>query len=129
MAAMLPGLGHVYTKRYQDATVAFLLNGLFIWGAVEAFNEDLDVLGGLLLFVEAGWYAGNIYSAVNATHKYNKKTKDEFRQRLSDQLDLNLLVTREGQLGEEKFSKETMLKVGAGKDKFPRHKLIIHTDQ
>ncbi len=99
MAAMLPGLGHVYTKRYQDATVAFLLNGLFIWGAIEAFNEDLDVLGGLLLFVEAGWYAGNIYSAVNAAHKYNKKAKDEFRQGLSDQLDLNLLVTREGHLG------------------------------
>ena len=29
--AIVPGLGHVYTERYKDGMVAFLLNGLTIW--------------------------------------------------------------------------------------------------
>ena len=46
MAAVLPGLGHVYVSRYKDALISFLLNGLFIWATVEAFNHDQNVLGG-----------------------------------------------------------------------------------
>ncbi|MBW1888502.1 MAG: hypothetical protein JRI52_09165 [Deltaproteobacteria bacterium] len=99
LAAILPGLGHVYGERYRDGMVAFLLNGLFIWAAVESFDQDHDVLGGILTFLEAGWYSGNIYSAVNCAHKYNRKIRNEYRKGLPDQLDLNLFTTREGHLG------------------------------
>jgi TolA-binding protein len=99
MAAMLPGLGHAYCERYRDGLVAFLLNGLFIWAAVEAFDENQDVLGGILLFVEAGWYAGNIYSAVNCAHKHNRHVKNEFLRMLPDTLDLNLFTTGKGHYG------------------------------
>ncbi len=99
MAALLPGLGHAYSNRYRDGIVALLLNGLFIWAAFESFDQDLDVLGGILTFLELGWYSGNIYSAVNTAHKYNRKVENDFRRSLTDQFDLNLLTTREGHLG------------------------------
>jgi TolA-binding protein len=91
MAAVLPGLGHVYVSRYKDAAIAFLLNGLFIWATVEAFNHDQNVLGGILAFLEVGWYSGNIYSAVNVTHKWNRKVRDDFRKGLFNNVDIRLL--------------------------------------
>lgn len=99
MAGILPGLGHVYVSRYKDALVAFLLNGLFIWATIESFHQDHNVLGGILAFFEAGWYTGNIYSAVNVTHKWNKKVRDDFRKGLIDRLDLHLLASKEGPAG------------------------------
>jgi len=99
LAGILPGLGHAYCNRYRDGAVAFLLNGVFIWAAVESFNNDHEVLGGILIFAELGWYTGNIYSAVNSAHKHNRKIKDDFLKTLPDSLDLRLLATREGHLG------------------------------
>ncbi|MFW9917941.1 MAG: tol-pal system YbgF family protein [Candidatus Thorarchaeota archaeon] len=99
MSAIVPGLGHAYVSRYKDATVAFVVNGLFIWGAVQSFRQDQNVVGGILTFLEIGWYSGNIYSAVNATHKYNRKVHDDFRGSLKDRLDLNLFTERKGQIG------------------------------
>jgi hypothetical protein len=97
--AIIPGLGHVYVSRYRDAMVSFLVNGLFIWAAVQAFHSDQDVLGGILTFVELGFYTGNIYSAVNAAHKHNRKLQNDFRESLQDSLDLNLFTAEKGQLG------------------------------
>ena len=94
--AVLPGLGHLYCERPKDALVSFLLNGLTIWAAIEAFDEDLEVLGGMLLLLEAGWYTGNIYSAVNSAHKYNRKVRNDFRQSLPDRLNLKFFTTRGG---------------------------------
>jgi tetratricopeptide (TPR) repeat protein len=99
LAAIVPGLGHAYVSRYKDATIAFLLNGLFIWAAVESFHEDHEVLGGILAFLELGWYTGNIYSAMNVTHKHNRRMQNQFRRTLKDQLDLHLFVAREGHVG------------------------------
>lgn len=97
--AIIPGLGHAYLHRYKDGLVALLLNGLTIWAAVEAFNEDLNVLGGLLVALEVGWYTGNIYSAVNGAHKYNRKVRDDFRQNLPDRFDIEYSRRRTPPLG------------------------------
>ncbi len=99
LAGLLPGLGHAYCDRYRDGLVAFLLNGLFVWASLESFNNDNNVLGGMLAFLELGWYSGNIYSAVNSAQKLNRKLKDDFLQGLPDSLNLGLLSTREGHLG------------------------------
>ncbi|MEA2039988.1 MAG: tetratricopeptide repeat protein [Thermodesulfobacteriota bacterium] len=96
--AVIPGLGHVYVSRYKNAAVAFVLNALFIWAAVEAFHQDHNVLGGILAFLEIGWYSGNIYSAINATHKYNRKVRDDFRKGLKDQLDLRIIAAKKGEI-------------------------------
>lgn len=99
LAALVPGLGHAYVSRYKDATVAFLLNGLFIWAAIESFHQDHEVLGGILTFLEIGWYTGNIYSAVNVTHKHNRKVRNDFRRSLKDQLNLHVFTGPKGQVG------------------------------
>jgi len=96
MAGILPGAGHVYCNRYRDGVVAFLLNGLFIWAAAESFEKDQDVLGGVLSFLEAGWYAGNIYSAVNSAHKHNRKVRNDFIRSLPDNLSLDLFSGTSG---------------------------------
>ena len=99
MAGIIPGLGHAYVSRYKDAVVALLLNGLFIWAAVEAFSNNNTVLGGILTFFELGWYTGNIYSAVNVTHKYNQKVRNDFRNSLKNGLDIHLLTSKKGPTG------------------------------
>jgi tetratricopeptide (TPR) repeat protein len=97
--SVVPGLGHVYCERYKDGLVAFLLNGLFIWATVEAFHSNQEVLGGILGFVELGFYSGTIYSAVNSAHKHNRKLKQDFLQGLPDAVDLSVFATKEGQIG------------------------------
>jgi len=99
MAGIIPGLGHAYVSRYKDAIVAFLLNGLFIWATIESFHQDHNVLGGILAFFELGWYTGNIYSAVNVTHKWNRKVRDDFRKGFRDRFDLHLLTSKKGPTG------------------------------
>lgn len=99
LGALIPGLGHAYVSRYRDAAVAFVLNGLFIWATVEAFDQDHEVLGGILAALELGWYTGNIYSAVNCAHKYNRKTQEDFRKGLADQFGLHLFVADRKRVG------------------------------
>jgi tetratricopeptide (TPR) repeat protein len=99
MLAIMPGLGHVYVGRYKDGAVAFLLNALFIWATLEAIDEDLKVLAGILAFIELGWYTGNIYSAVNAAHKHNRKVKNDFLRGLQERMDLRPFMARRGQIG------------------------------
>jgi len=99
LGAVVPGLGHAYVGRYRDAGVAFLLNALFIWASVEAFQSDLNVLGGILVFLELGWYSGSVYSAVNATHKYNRQLRDDFLGPLHEEIDLNRVATNSKPIG------------------------------
>jgi len=96
LAAILPGSGHLYCERYRDATIAFLLNGAFIWGMVEAFQHDSYVVGGILTFFELGWYSGNIYSAVSSAHKYNKKKKEEYLNYLEKGSDFSIGFSFQG---------------------------------
>ncbi|MEW6188277.1 MAG: tetratricopeptide repeat protein [Thermodesulfobacteriota bacterium] len=78
LAAVLPGAGHWYLGRRQDALIAFSINGLFTWAAVSSFEQGNKGLGTLLAVIELAWYSGNIYSAVNSAHKYNRKLDTDF---------------------------------------------------
>ena len=77
MSAILPGSGQFYNERYKDGIYSFILNALFIWGAYEAFDDDNYAVGGILTIFEVGWYTGNIYTAVNGAHKYNRKIDED----------------------------------------------------
>jgi hypothetical protein len=79
---MLPGAGHLYVGRPAEAATSFLLNGLFIWGAVAAFTHDSPVLGGILVFFELGWYQGGIRSAAAAAREVNAEEERRYRQEL-----------------------------------------------
>jgi tetratricopeptide (TPR) repeat protein len=82
LAALLPGAGHLYVGRPAEAATSFLLNGLFIWGAVAAFTHDSPVLGGILVFFELGWYQGGIRSAAAAAREVNAEAEKRYRQEL-----------------------------------------------
>lgn len=85
--SVIPGAGQLYVGRYEDALLAFLVNGALIWASYESFDNDLNALGGLLTFVGLGFYTSNIYGAVSSAHKYNLRQ----RQHYADQLRQNYL--------------------------------------
>ncbi|MEW6489037.1 MAG: tetratricopeptide repeat protein [Thermodesulfobacteriota bacterium] len=78
LAAVLPGAGHLYADRPRDATVSFLLNAAFLWGTYEAVRREQWALAGVLGLFELGWYSGNVVSAVNAAHKWNRREEGQF---------------------------------------------------
>lgn len=90
LSAVLPGAGHLYAGRPGQAASSFLLNALFIGGAVLAFQHDSPVLGGILIFFELGWYQGGIRSAAEAARQENQKQERKYRQELRQSYRLSL---------------------------------------
>lgn len=90
LSAVLPGAGQLYVGRPKDAAIAALLNGLFLWGALEAIDRGNYVTGGILLGFESGWYIGNIYNAASSAHKYNRSQEREFSDKLQGQFGVSL---------------------------------------
>ena len=77
LAALIPGAGFAYTGRYRDGLIAFLWNTALGLSAFQAFDNHQEYLGGILTFVELGFYAGNIYGSMASAHKYNQKKRRE----------------------------------------------------
>jgi tetratricopeptide (TPR) repeat protein len=94
-SGLLPGSGQLYNGRLGDALLAFFLNSLFIVGAIEAIHSDAPAIACVLSFFEAGWYAGNIYGAINGSHKYNRHTTEAFLGNLGNRFQLVLPETRQ----------------------------------
>nr|HID60091.1 tetratricopeptide repeat protein [Desulfobacterales bacterium] len=88
--AIVPGAGHIYCERYRDALVSFMVNGILIFAAYEAFSKDQEALGGIISFVELGFYTGNIYSAITCAHKYNRNVQNRFLLHLKKHIKVNL---------------------------------------
>ncbi len=78
LLALIPGAGHVYCGRYRDALIAFTVNAALIAAAVESFDNDLPVLGGVISAVGLGFYSGSIYSAVGSAHKHNRSLQRDY---------------------------------------------------
>jgi tetratricopeptide (TPR) repeat protein len=78
MSAVLPGAGQLYAGRPVDAGLAFGLNAAFLWGTIEAYNNESWAVFALLGLMEVGWYGGNIYNAVNGAHIYNREKREEY---------------------------------------------------
>jgi tetratricopeptide (TPR) repeat protein len=76
--AIIPGGGLLYCERYQDALVSFLLNSALMYASYTSFEHDNPALGGVLAFVETGFYTGNIYGSVSGAHKFNKNKREDF---------------------------------------------------
>ena len=92
--SIIPGAGFIYCERYQDALIAFLLNGGMICAAYESFDDDNNALGAIISFVELGFYAGNIYGAVNAAHKHNRAKTGQFIEKLKKNTKVRLSTGR-----------------------------------
>jgi len=94
LLAIIPGAGHLYCERKKDALISFLLNGAMIYAAYEAFDNDLDVIGGIITFFELGFYSGNIYSAVSSAHKYNRDERSKFLDYLKKNTKVNISLDK-----------------------------------
>jgi TM2 domain-containing membrane protein YozV len=103
-SGLLPGSGQLYNGRLGDALLAFFLNSLFIVGAIEAIHSDAPAIAGFLSFFEAGWYAGNVYAAINGAHKYNRHTAETFLGNLANRFHLVLPETRQTPMLSVQFS-------------------------
>jgi len=69
---LLPGeYVTVCDEEFTDAFAAFGLNVGLMLAAYTAFDNGNPALGGVIGFVETGFYSGSIYGAVSAAHKYN----------------------------------------------------------
>lgn len=90
LAAVLPGAGHLYAGRPEQAISSFLLNAIFISGAVVAFKNDSPVLGSILVFFELGWYGGGIHSAVEAARQENRQRERRYRRELKEKYRLSI---------------------------------------
>lgn len=90
LSALLPGAGQLYTERPRQAAMAFALNAAFIYGAIEAWNQENYAVSGLVTLFEIGWYGGNIVNAVNNAHKYNRRHQEPLKQQLRNRLNLTL---------------------------------------
>lgn len=90
LSAFLPGAGQFYTERPRQAGVAFALNAAFIYGAVEAWNNENYTVAGILSLFEIGWYGGNIYNAMNNAHKFNRRQEQHFLERWQQRFGLSL---------------------------------------
>lgn len=75
--AVVPGLGYLYDGYYQTALSALVVNGLFMWGTYEAFDQDHPGLGVTLAVFGIGWYAGNIYGSITSATRKNEKMRQD----------------------------------------------------
>lgn len=81
--SILPGAGQLYAGRPRDALVSFLINGLFVFGSVQSFRSGNEAAGVLLASIEAGWYAGNITSAVSSARRRNELEQERYLERVA----------------------------------------------
>lgn len=78
LSAILPGSGYMYAKHYGDGVTAFLINGLFIAGAVTGFHQENYAVGTIVAGVGLPFYFGNIYGSANAARKWNLGVRNEY---------------------------------------------------
>ncbi|MBW1989305.1 MAG: tetratricopeptide repeat protein [Deltaproteobacteria bacterium] len=81
--AAMPGAGHAYLGRYQDAAMALFVNAAFAVATWQAFDEDLWALGALTGTVGLGFYAGSIHGAVTGAKKHNDRVTAQFAESLA----------------------------------------------
>lgn len=73
LSAIIPGAGYLYVGQKQTAVTAFLLNGLFLWGAWRFFDDGYTAAGIVTMSLEAGWYVGGIHGSGLAAREYNQR--------------------------------------------------------
>lgn len=79
LASIIPGSGHAYLGRWEDAALVFAVNGAFIAATLEAVKEEKPVLAAGMAAAELLWYSGNIFSAISSAYKYNQTRGEQSR--------------------------------------------------
>jgi tetratricopeptide (TPR) repeat protein len=75
LAALVPGLGHVYNGEVTTGLAAFIWNAAFIFGVVDSFRHGQLGAGVVLLVVESLWYGGAVFGAIAGAYRYNRDAR------------------------------------------------------
>jgi len=92
--SIVPGLGYLYCDRLGDALISFIVNSAMIYATYAAIDNDNPALGGILAFVELGFYSANIYGSTTSAHKFNRRKEQDFIETLKRNTRLHLSSTR-----------------------------------
>ena len=75
LAALVPGLGKVYTGHWKDGAAVFVYTTLSTWQAYRGFDSkgSISIYGWLFAGVGTGFYLGNIYGSVKSVKLRRKQ--------------------------------------------------------
>jgi hypothetical protein len=83
MSAIIPGTGQIYSGRLSDGASAFFVNGLLAALNWQLAKREIWSGVGIVGFVQLGFFGGNIFSAINSAHKFNRTAWDTKMESLS----------------------------------------------
>jgi TM2 domain-containing membrane protein YozV len=89
-SALLPGAGQFYVGERRDALTAFVVNGLLVGTTAALLYRQNWYVAGASGLATAGFYAGNIFSAVNAAHRRNRRLERARMAQVSADWELSL---------------------------------------
>ncbi|NBW35942.1 MAG: membrane protein insertion efficiency factor YidD [Cytophagia bacterium] len=89
MSVVVPGSGYLVAGKKGTALTALLINGLFAFIAVEAFQNKNNALGIGTAVLGSGWYMGSVIGAHNAVVKWNNTQKENFIKQKTLRINLN----------------------------------------
>lgn len=101
LAAIVPGAGHAYLGRWEDAALTFCVNAAFLGASIEAVSKRQTALAAGMAAAELLWYSGNVFSAVSNAHKHNQV----LRQRWVEGVRLEQIPSWDGHSDEAEGSK------------------------
>lgn len=78
LSTIIPGLGKIYTARYEEGIAAFLLTTVFGYLSYTNFEADHKVRGWLFAGTSFLFYTGSIYGSAASAHIYNAAVKLRF---------------------------------------------------
>ena len=62
---------------FPGARIHPALDTRFIGATIEAFDNDLPILGSIIGMVELGWYSGTIYGSMSGAKRHNHELREE----------------------------------------------------
>ena len=84
-STILPGAGKVYSGRWQDGLISFVMTGTSGFVAVRGFSRNSsNALPWVMGTFFVAYYTGNIYGSVQAANKFNKSKEDEWTNQVRD---------------------------------------------
>lgn len=90
LAAVIPGTGHLYMGKKRQAFSSFITNALLFFGTYQAFGKEVYAAGGFLAFFSINYYSGNIFGALNDTHKFNRKVRKKYLEGFREKYNLSI---------------------------------------
>jgi len=96
LSSVIPGLGKIYTARYEEGIAAFLLTTVFGYLSYTNFEADHKIRGWIFAGTSFLFYAGNIYGSAASANIYNAAVNLRFDTDFNFYLKNNdYLITKE----------------------------------